>query len=37
MLLVLFLSLKVHFHLDYNHVYKEPELTTYKSKIVGLK
>ena len=36
-MLVLFLGLNVHFHLDYNHVYKKPELTTFKSEIVELK
>ena len=37
MLLPLLMGLKVQFHLDYNHVYKKPELTTFKSEIVGLK
>ena len=36
-MLVLFLGLKVHFHLDYNYVYEKSELTTFNSEIEGLK
>ena len=37
MFVLLFLGLKVHFHLDYNYVYEKPELTTFNSEIEGLK